>query len=506
MLTSTFKRTALSSISRSSWTNSIRAYARSSESIKDIQQQLQTFSIDPQHFQTELNTNDLLSLLKDRGLIANNTAESDLSEILEKGAKLGLYCGADPSARSLHLGNLLPLMLLLHFNIRGHSAFTLVGGATGEVGDPSGRATERDAMQEEVRLENVKRIKQQMESFVKNGSRFVKSVNLSGSVIEEGPVEAVNNLDWWKDVTLLKFLSTYGRFIRVSSMLARDSVKDRLTSEAGIGFNEFTYQILQAFDFYYLFKTNNVSIQLGGNDQWGNITAGIDFINRVKPFDKKLAKKTAFGITVPLLTTASGAKFGKSAGNAVFIDREMTPSFEIYQYFIKAQDSEVAKLLKIFTFIPLAQIETIMAKHNEDPSFRYAQRILAEQVTDLIHGVGSGKNANIITSILYPFPDEAYPDISTDSLVSAFKSANILKTLGKDQFFNKPYSVVLSEVQQISRNEAKKLIKQGGVYQGFNRVRIDESDDLLLTQESLIDERVLLLRVGKGKYHMVEFV
>lgn len=506
----TLKRTTLHSLSayrhRLPWSTLRRLYAHSAETIRDIQQQLQTFSVNPQQFQSEINTTDLISLLKERGLIANNTAESDLKALLEKGAKLGLYCGADPSARSLHLGNLLPLMLLLHFNIRGHHVFTLVGGATGEVGDPSGRITERDAMQDDVRSDNVRRIKAQMEGFVKNGGRFVKSVNLSGTIIEEGKVEAVNNLDWWKDVTLLKFLSTYGRFIRVSSMLARDSVKDRLTSEAGIGFNEFTYQILQAFDFYHLFKNNGVSIQLGGNDQWGNITAGIDFINRVKPFDKKIAKKTAFGITVPLLTTSSGAKFGKSAGNAVFIDPEMTPSFDIYQYFIKVQDEEVAKLLKIFTFIPLPQIEEIMTKHNEDPTFRYAQRILAEQVTDLIHGVGSGKNANVITSILYPFPDEAYPDITTDALISAFKSSNILKTLKKDDFFNKPYSAILSELQQCSKNEAKKLIKQGGVYQGFNRVRLDESDDLLLTQEALIDERVLLLRVGKGKYYVTELV
>jgi len=455
----------------------------------------------------------LLAHLKKRGLVANTTSD-ELDSLLEK-TKLGLYCGADPTAKSLHLGNLLPLLILLHFNIRGHNITGLVGGATGTVGDPSGRTTERSAMEAQTLIDNIEKIKSQMTYFFSNGVRYVKYLSTS-QVIQEGSIQSKNNYDWWKDVTLLEFLAKYGRHIRVGQMLARDSVKGRLESENGIGFNEFTYQILQAYDFWHLFHKENVSIQVGGNDQWGNITAGIDFISRLKTTLKeqnkkdkeiqKLTGRSSFGITVPLLTTASGEKFGKSAGNAVFIDPNITPSFDLYQYFIKTPDSEVEKLLKIFTFLPLKQIEEIISKHNEDPTIRSAQRILANEVTDLIHGVGSGKNAAVVSSILYPLPEEPYPDITSEELIHSFKSANVLKTLPKEEFIGKPYSAILASVQDISKSEARKLIASGGVYQGYDRIRIDSSDSLLLGEEQLIDDKVLLLRVGKGKYHVIQLV
>ncbi|KAH3679486.1 hypothetical protein WICMUC_000931 [Wickerhamomyces mucosus] len=476
-----------------------------STSIRDIQQKLDSFQIDQNELKKDLESKTLLQDLTTRGLISQCSSIDELESLLLKDVKLGIYSGADPSAKSLHLGNLLPLILLLHFNLRGHNIIGLVGGATGEVGDPSGRTTERDVIKDEIRLDNVKRISNQMEGFLNNGVRYVKSISIN-KIISNGSRETVNNLSWWENVSLLKFLAQFGKHIRISSMLARDSIKDRLSSEQGLGFNEFTYQILQAYDFYHLFKNKNISIQIGGNDQWGNITAGTDLINRLKSQDKNLKSKTSFALTVPLLTTSSGEKFGKSAGNAIFIDNSITPSFEIYQYFIKANDDEVEKLLKIFTFIPSSQIDEIMEVHLNDPSFRYAQRILANEITDLIHGLGSGKVAKIITSILHPFPDQPYPDISTQDLISSFKSANILKTLSKDQFLDNPFSTIVSELQKCSKNEAKKLIKQGGVYQGFNRIRVDESDDLLLTNEILIDNKLLLLRVGKSKYHVVELV
>lgn len=470
------------------------------------------FLVDQNELKKDLEE-PLMAHLNKRGLISSTTSE-ELEKVLEK-TKLGLYCGADPTAKSLHLGNLLPLLILLHFNLRGHHITGLVGGATGAVGDPSGRTTERAAMEEQTRLDNVSKIKQQMEHFFNNGVRYVKYLSTS-KVIEEGRIQSKNNYDWWKDVTLLEFLAKYGRHIRVGQMLARDSVKGRLESENGIGFNEFAYQILQAYDFWHLFRNENVSIQVGGNDQWGNITAGIDFITRLKANLKENNKKdkeiqrltgrSSFGVTVPLLTTASGEKFGKSAGNAVFIDPTVTPSFDLYQYFIKTPDSEVEKLLKIFTFLPLKQIEKIITKHNEDPTIRSAQRILANEVTDLIHGVGSGKDAEIVSSILYPLPEDPYPDITSDELISSFKAANVLKVLAKEEFIGKPYSAILSKVQDISRNEARKLITNGGVYQGYERIRIDTSDSMLIGDEQLIDGKVLLLRVGKGKYHVIQLV
>ncbi|CDR47991.1 CYFA0S41e00166g1_1 [Cyberlindnera fabianii] len=452
----------------------------------------------------------LLAHLRKRGLVAQTTSE-DLEELLQK-TKVGLYCGADPTARSLHLGNLLPLMILLHFNVRGHDVTGLVGGATGAVGDPSGRTTERTAMEEQTRLNNVEKIKAQMKGFFVSGVRYVKSISTQ-NIIEEGKIESRNNFEWWKDMTLLEFLATYGRHIRVSQMLARDSVKGRLESENGIGFNEFTYQILQAYDFWYLFRNHNVSIQVGGNDQWGNITAGVDLITRLKGVlnqDKKdkeaqrIAGRASFGLTVPLLTTASGEKFGKSAGNAVFIDSEITPSFDLYQYFIKTPDSEVEKLLKIFTFLPLSQIESIMSMHNQDPAYRNAQRVLANEVTDLIHGVGSGKHAAVVSSILYPLPDQPYPDTSSEMLINSFEKANILKTVDGEKFLDQPFSALVAELHGCSKKEAKKFVSNGAVYIGYDRLRVDPSDSVLFSRDQLIDGKLLLMRIGKSTYHVAQ--
>jgi tyrosyl-tRNA synthetase len=389
-------------------------------------------------------------------------------------------------------------MILLHFNIRGHNITGIVGGATGSVGDPSGRTTERSSMDDAVRLDNVSRIKTQLEHFFTNGVRYVKSI--STTHIDEGMIKSMNNYDWWKDITFLEFLARYGRHIRVGQMISRDSVRNRLESESGIGFNEFAYQVLQAFDFYHLFEKHEVSVQVGGHDQWGNITAGIDFINRLKT-----TKKDPFGITVPLLTTSSGAKFGKSAGNAVFIDPSITPIFELYQYFMKIPDDQVEKLLKIFTFLPLEQIQSIIERHFQDPAYRNAQRVLANEITDLIHGVGTGKDASIISQILYPLPDIAYPDISSNELIQSFKNANILRQLDT-KYINQPYSAIVSELHGCSKKEAKKLVGNGGIYLGYERLKLDQSDSLLLTRDQLIDGKVLLLRVGKAKYYVAEVV
>lgn len=450
----------------------------------------QTLNVDQQLLSQDLKQ-PLLAHLRERGLVSNVTSD-DLTEALE--SPLGLYCGADPTARSLHIGNLLPLMVLLHCSIRGHSITGLVGGATGAVGDPSGRTTERSSIADEAREQNVSKIQTQMGAFFTNGARYVKNLSIN-TPISEGPVQTVNNFHWWEGVSFLGFLAQYGKHIRVGQMLARDSVKSRLDSESGIGFNEFAYQVLQAYDFWHLFKTHKVTVQVGGNDQWGNITAGIDLISRLRQ-----TKLQAYGLTVPLLTTASGEKFGKSAGNAVFIDREITPSFDLYQHFIKTPDSEVEKLLKIFTFVPLKQIESIMAKHNEDPAYRNAQRVLANEVTDLIHGVGAGKSASVVSQILYPLPDIAYPEISPETLIHSFETADILKSLPNS--IGQPFSKLVAELHGCSKKEAKKLVYQGAVYYGYDRLKVDPSDTMLLTVDQLIDGKLLLLRVGKSKYHV----
>lgn len=454
--------------------------------------QSSSFAIDTSLVKKELSENPVVHLEK-RGLLESLSDERIIQFASEK--KLKLYCGADPTAQSLHLGNLLPLFVLLHFNIRGHDVVGLVGGATGQVGDPSGRLTERSQMDQEVRISNTTRIKEQMGEFLSNARSYFSKFTPP----RQSEISVANNHEWWKDVGLLDFLATIGPHVRVNAMLGRESVKARLTSELGIGLNEFTYQILQAYDFYHLHKNKGVSIQVGGNDQWGNITAGIDLINRLKGGD-------VFGITVPLLTTASGQKFGKSMGNAVFIDKDITPSFEMYNYFMRSHDSEVEKLLKIFTFIPLEQIELILEAHAKDPSLRLAQRILASEITCLIHGSEETQSAATIASILYPLPDMPYPDVATEEVLQTFDKAGLLKKLPKDAVLDKKFSEVLAAVQGCSKGEARKTVKNGGLYYGYNRDKVDPSDSLLVSEGLLNDGRLLILRVGKSRYHVVEVV
>lgn len=427
--------------------------------------------------------------------------------------KFKLYCGADPTAKSLHLGNLLPLMVLLHFLLRGHDVVTLVGGATGMVGDPSGRDSERKQIEQKERDGNITNIQNQMETFLTRGLEYAKSRNYP--VQQLGKSESLNNSSWWSSIKMLDFLATYGRHIRVSQMLSRDSVLTRLESKHGLGFNEFAYQVLQAYDFWHMFKHNEVNMQIGGNDQRGNITAGIDLISRLQKHFKngKDSKELpAYGMTVPLLTTPSGAKFGKSAGNAVFINEQETSPFQLYQFFINVPDDMVLRLLKCFTLLPSSAIEgKIIPRHEQDPGWRIAQRILAREVTDLIHGVGTGDKMAYITSFLFPTPDQPFDDeISTDKLLNAFRSSGILVKFSRkelDEYKELRLSTLLAKVMNKSRTETRNLIKSGGIYLGIERDQLDDPDDLILfdRKNHLLDDKLLLVRVGKQNYYVVEF-
>ncbi|EMG45745.1 MSY1 Tyrosine--tRNA ligase [Candida maltosa Xu316] len=452
--------------------------------------------------------NSLLEYLQSRHLVESIT-DDNLYKLTKRNSdyKFKLYCGADPSAASLHLGNLLPLMVLLHFKICGNDVVGLVGGATGLVGDPSGRQTERKKINEVEVVDNVSAIQTQISTFLSNGIEYAKSRQfpMSNSL---GETESVNNATWWQNVKMLDFLATYGRHIRVSAMLARDSISSRLES-GGIGFNEFTYQILQAYDFWHLYKEHNVNMQVGGNDQWGNITAGIDLISRIKKSFGK--EREAFGVTVPLLTTSSGEKFGKSAGNAVFIDSKITTPYQMYQYFINMPDDMVGKLLKAFTLLPLNVIEgELLPKHNSDPGLRIAQRVLAREVVDLIHGVGVGDEMAYVTGFLFPTPDQPFNDnVTADKLISNFKRSGILFSREKPSADEEiKLSSLLAEVTGKSKSEMKRLIKAGGVYLGLDRNQIEDPDDVILfdVDNHLIDGKLLLVRVGKQNYYVVEFV
>ncbi|KAK6202818.1 tyrosyl-tRNA synthetase [Scheffersomyces amazonensis] len=453
----------------------------------------------------------LVSLLKSRHLI-EATSSDDLFE-LPSTQKFTLYCGADPSAPSLHLGNLLPLMVLLQFNLRGHDVVGLVGGATGAVGDPSGRTSERAQMLEKDRVDNVSKIESQIKGFLENGITYAISRNFP---LQPGKIIIENNYNWWKSIGMLDFLSTYGRYIRISSMLSRDSIQSRLQSQGGLGFNEFTYQILQAYDFWHLHKTHKVNLQIGGNDQWGNITAGIDLISRLQRQQSEEVENTsktsssAYGMTVPLLTTPSGEKFGKSAGNAVFIDKSMTSPYQLFQYFINTPDEMVSKLLKIFTLLPTEIIDTeIMVEHESDPGLRIAQRILAREVVDLIHGIGMGDKMAYITSFLFPTPDQPFDDhISANKLIENFdKSGILLRVKAPPAEEEIKLSTILAKVTGKSRREIKTLIRSGGLYLGLERDKFEDPEDVVLfdKENHLIDGKLLLVRIGKQNYYVVEF-
>lgn len=450
--------------------------------------------------------------------------------------KTTIYCGADPSAQSLHVGNLVPLIILQHFRSRGHNVITLVGGATGIVGDPSGRSTERAQMEADTRSNNITKIRGQLETVLERGMTHLVSRGYPAENFGKG--ESTNNADWWKDMGMLQFLGTYGHHIRVGQMLARDSVKNRMESDQGIGFNEFTYQVLQAYDFWHLHSQKGCKIQVGGNDQWGNITAGIDLISRLraevsknqKAHEKELKKKAqkkdtnstekqasdesnfkltkvakdtdpAYGITVPLLTTPSGEKFGKSAGNAIWIDPQMTKPFDLYQYFVKAPDSVVNHYLKMFTFLPIDTISAIMKQHSENESKRYAQRVLAREMTDFVHGPGQGKNSEVLTEIL--FGGSQRTEHSTQTIIDAFDSQGLVQKIKKSELVGNQWKAVLAKVTGKSLSEIGRLISGNGVYKGLDRVLVANS---AIEEKDLTENRMLLVRIGKAKYFIIEAI
>lgn len=460
-----------------------------------------------------------------------------ISTLLEK-EKVSLYCGADPSANSLHVGNLIPLIILLHFRARGHNPIALVGGATGIVGDPSGRKTERQQMEAATRSNNVANIRKQLETFLTRGEQYASKKGYPSSNF--GKLQSTDNSNWWKNMGMLEFLGTYGRHIRVGQMLARDSVKSRMESEQGIGFNEFAYQILQAYDFWHLHSTQGCKVQVGGNDQWGNITAGIDLITRLRSElfrkekerkdllkknknDKEAVEKLeaerdpifdtlpipskefepAYGITVPLLTTPSGEKFGKSAGNAVWIDPKLTKPYELYQYFVKAPDSIVEKYLKLFTFLPMESISKLMEEHVKAPEAFKAQKVLAKEVTDLVHGEGFGQESAIMSEILFPRNDSSTKSsgYNADTIISAFDRQDLVVRVPFKDIENVEWREFLSKLTGKSKTNISQLLKTNSVYTGAELNPVQEK---VITKDQLIENKLLLIRVGKKSFHLVE--
>ncbi|KAF9410668.1 tyrosyl-tRNA synthetase [Podila epigama] len=466
---------------------------------------------------TTVNTTNPVLELQQRGLVAAMTSP-DLVDHVDAGPT-AIYCGVDPTASSLHLGNLVTLLGLLHFHIKGHTTIGLVGGATGSIGDPSGKSTERQPMSAKTLANNVAGIDAQFQRFFQRGRAYAERrgyLIAGGSTTSSGGggglVKVVNNKTWFGQLSALDFLADIGRFARVGTMIARDSVKTRLESPQGISFTEFSYQLLQAYDFWYLFHNDGCRIQLGGSDQWGNITAGIDLIHKKRktneeqiliPSEEGGGSKQdkalhAYGLTIPLLTTASGEKFGKSAGNAVWLDEKMTSLFDFYQFFVKTADSDVGRYLQYFTLMTPEQIKDVMAQHNAEPEKRIAQHTLAKESTELVHGLEAVPKALLATKVLFGSPLD---EIKGQELIEAFEHDARLVPMEQGKANEMTVDrLALESGLCSSKSEAKKLVKLGGLY--INNVKVTDPS-YRVKEKDWIDGTVCVLRSGKSNYKLL---
>ncbi len=412
--------------------------------------------------------------LEQRELIAQCT-DPELRDKLGQ-ERFTVYCGFDPTAESLHLGNLVPVIGLAHLQRAGHRVLLVVGGATGMIGDPSGRSEERNLLDTRQIERNVAGVRAQL-------SRYL---DFDG----DNPAEMLNNHDWIGPMRFVDWLREVGKYFTVNYMLAKDSVQSRLRSEAGISYTEFSYMTLQAYDFLYLFDHHGCRLQVGGNDQWGNITAGIDLI-------RKLRQQPAYGLTFPLITTATGEKFGKSAGNAIWLDRGRTSPWDFYQYLVRQDDRDVIRLLKIFTFVPLERIAELEQAVRARPERREAQKTLAFEVTAIVHGRETAEEMARAAEIVY---GSEIKDLSDETLGAVFASVPST-TLSRSELEAGVDLIELLVRSGLTRSkgEARRLLNSGGVY--VNNVRMTEP--LKLTEAHLASASLLVLRTGKKNYHLV---
>jgi len=418
-----------------------------------------------------------MSLFEDlqaRGLVHDATDAPELARALARGG-MTLYCGFDPTAESLHIGNLVPLTALMRFQRAGHRPIALVGGATGMIGDPSGKSEERNLLDEASIGRNIAGIRAQLERFLDFGGK--------------NPARLLNNADWFRDLRFIDFLRETGKHFSVGGMLAKESVKTRV-SGAGISYTEFSYMILQAYDFLYLFDQEKCALQVGGSDQWGNITAGIELIRRVRG-------KPAHGLTFPLITTAAGAKFGKTEAGNLWLDPERTSPYRFYQYWIQTDDRDVGRFLRYFTFLSLEEIAGVEEAHLAKPEERGGQRRLAREATLLVHGEDAAQSAERASQILFGGALEGIAE--RDLLAAAEEVPRTARPGGADL----PLVDTLVETGLCrSKSMARKDLQGGGIY--VNNRRIAE-EDAALSRGDLLFGRYVLLRKGKKNYHLIEF-
>jgi len=421
--------------------------------------------------------NPLLADLEWRGLIAQSTERKEIEALLAKPTTL--YLGIDPTAPSMHLGNLVVFLVLRRFQLAGHQPIALVGGATGLVGDPSGKNDERILNEEKTVSEWVAKIKKQVE----------KVLDFKD---QKAAAKLVNNLDWTKPVSALEFLRDIGKHFSVNQMLAKDSVANRLAT-VGISYTEFSYQVLQSFDYLELYRRHDCKLQIGGSDQWGNIVAGLDLIRKVEGGG-------AHALTVPLLTKSDGSKFGKTASGAIWLDDQMTSAYEFFQFWLNSEDADLPKLLKVFSMKSRAEIEELIEAVKTDPGARQAHRELAREMTTLIHGAGMAKKVEEAAKAL--FGQGEISDLELSTLDAAL--GQLPKTTIKEgEAFPSWIELLVATGVVDSKSAARRIVNEGGAYLNNKRV---ENEDFTPSKSDLLQGKYLLLRKGKRDLAAVEIV
>lgn len=421
---------------------------------------------------------DFVEELKWRGMVHDMMPGTQ--EELNKGMTTA-YIGFDPTADSLHIGNMVQIMTLVHFQRCGHKPLALVGGATGMVGDPSGKSAERNLLDENTLNHNLSCVKKQLESFL--------------SFDGNNAAEVVNNYDWFKEFGFLEFIRDVGKHITVNYMMAKDSVKSRL--ETGLSFTEFSYQLVQGYDFYYLWKHKNAKLQLGGSDQWGNIVTGTELIRRKDQGE-------AFAMTTPLITKADGSKFGKSEGGNIWLDAEKTSPYKFYQYWINSSDEDVEKYIKIFSLKDREEIESLISEHREAPHQRLLQRSLAEEITERVHSKKDLEIAIKASSILFgKSTTEDLESLDEKTLLQVFEGVPQAE-VSKSDLSGVDATTFLSETTNNiifkSKGEARKMIQGGGV--SINKSKVEAPDQEL--NFSLLQDKYLLAQRGKKNYFLIK--
>ncbi|MDD5138863.1 MAG: tyrosine--tRNA ligase [Verrucomicrobiales bacterium] len=420
----------------------------------------------------------ILEELQWRGLVADCTDTAELTKKIS--APVTLYCGFDPTADSLHVGNLVPLLALRRFQLLGHHPIAVAGGATGSIGDPSGKTAERQLLTPEILDHNIASVKVQL-------------AKLLDFETKQNPARLVDNASWTKGISFLDFLRDIGKHFSVNQMVAKESVRARMEDrEVGISYTEFSYMLLQAFDFMVLCRDSNCELQIGGSDQWGNITAGIDLTR------KKLGKHV-FGLTLPLITNADGTKFGKTEAGAIWLDPKRTSVYKFYQFWINTDDRDVIRYLKYFTFLSKEEIESLEKQHAENPGARIAHKALAKAATDLIHGPGATAEAVRASEILFGGELKGISETTFNDIVGEVptKEIELAKLDGVG------FSLIELLVQASlcpSKGQARKDLEGGGV--NVNNVREANLQRMVVTSDLLFGKH-LLLRKGKKNYVVV---